>query len=114
MVGGVGIMNMMLASVAERTREIGLRLALGATESAVQAQFLVEAVMLCLFGGAAGVAASVAGSFALGRVLGWALSIPPQAILLALLFSVAVGVFFGFYPARRAARLDPIAALRRD
>jgi putative ABC transport system permease protein len=113
-VGGVGIMNMMLASVAERTREIGVRLAVGATGWAVQAQFLVEAVMLSLVGGVAGVVASAVGSFALGRVLGWALSIPAQAVLLALAFSVAVGVFFGFYPARRAAQLDPIVALRRD
>jgi putative ABC transport system permease protein len=113
-VGGVGIMNMMLASVAERTREIGVRLAVGATAWAVQAQFLVEAVMLSLLGGVAGVAASVLGSAALGGVLGWAVSIPAQAVLLALSFSVVVGVFFGFYPARRAAQLDPIAALRRD
>ena len=113
-VGGVGIMNMMLASVVERTREIGLRMALGATELAVQAQFLVESVMLCLWGGAVGVVASAAGSLALGRVLGWTVGIPVEAVLLALAFSVAVGVFFGFYPAWKAARLDPITALRRD
>jgi len=113
-VGGVGIMNMMLASVAERTREIGLRLALGATASAVQAQFLVEAVMLCLFGGAVGVVFSVAGALPLGRALGWAVSIPAQAVLPALGFSVATGIFFGFYPAHRAASLDPIGALRRE
>jgi putative ABC transport system permease protein len=113
-VGGVGIMNMMLASVVERTREIGLRMALGATERAVQAQFLVESVMLCLWGGSAGFAASAAGTRVLERVLGWALAIPAEALLLALGFSVAVGVFFGFYPAWKAARLDPITALRRD
>jgi putative ABC transport system permease protein len=113
-VGGVGIMNMMLASVAERTREIGLRLAIGATGAAVHAQFLVEAVMLSLLGGAVGVVASAVGSLALGRVLGWAVSIPAQAVVLALAFSVAVGVLFGFYPAWRAAKLDPITALRRD
>jgi putative ABC transport system permease protein len=113
-VGGVGIMNMMLASVVERTREIGLRMALGATERAVQAQFLVESVMLCLWGGAAGSVASAAGTRALEPVLGWALAIPAEALLLALGFSVAVGVFFGFYPAWKASRLDPITALRRD
>jgi putative ABC transport system permease protein len=113
-VGGVGIMNMMLASVVERTREIGLRLAVGATAWAVQAQFLVEAVVLSLCGGTAGVVASAVGSLALGGVLGWAVTVPAQAVLLAVAFSVAVGVVFGFYPARKAARLDPIAALRRD
>jgi putative ABC transport system permease protein len=113
-VGGIGIMNMMLASVVERTREIGLRKALGATERAVQAQFLVESVMLCLCGGVAGVAASAAGPLAMERILGWDVAIPVDAVLLALGFSVAVGVVFGFYPARKASRLDPITALRQD
>jgi putative ABC transport system permease protein len=113
-VGGVGIMNMMLASVIERTREIGLRMALGATERTVRAQFLVESVLLCLCGGVAGVAASAAGPLAMERVLGWDVAIPVEAVLLALGFSVAVGIFFGFYPAWRAARLDPITALRQD
>ncbi len=113
-VGGVGIMNVMLASVAERTREIGLRMALGATERAVQGQFLVESMILCLCGGIAGIAASAAGPLAMKRILGWDVAIPVEAVLLALGFSVTVGVFFGFYPAWRAARLDPIAALRQD
>jgi putative ABC transport system permease protein len=113
-VGGVGIMNMMLASVVERTREIGLRMAVGATERAVQAQFLVESVILCLCGGIAGVAASAAGPLAIKRVLGWDVAIPVDAVLLALAFSVIVGVFFGFYPAWKAARLDPISALQQD
>ncbi|HMI86912.1 MAG TPA: ABC transporter permease [Polyangiaceae bacterium] len=113
-VGGIGIMNMMLASVVERTREIGLRMALGATERAVQAQFLVESVMLCLCGGIAGVAASAAGPLAIERILGWDVAIPVDAVLLALGFSVAVGVFFGFYPAWKAARLDPITALQQE
>jgi len=113
-VGGIGIMNVMLASVVERTREIGLRMAVGATERAVQAQFLVESVMLCLCGGIAGVAASAAGPLAMERILGWDVAIPADAVLLALGFSVAVGVFFGFYPAWKAARLDPITALQQD
>ena len=113
-VGGVGIMNMMLASVVERTREIGLRMALGATERAVQVQFLVESVILCLCGGIAGVAASAAGPLAMERILGWDVAIPLDAVLLALGFSVVVGVFFGFYPAWKAARLDPITALQHD
>jgi putative ABC transport system permease protein len=114
LVGGVGVMNVMLASVAERTQEIGLRLAVGATPGAVQGQFLTEAVVLSLLGGLAGVLLSGVGSFALGRTLGWPLAIPPQAVGLAVAFSVAVGVVFGFYPAHRAAGLDPIEALRRD
>jgi ABC-type antimicrobial peptide transport system permease subunit len=113
-VGGVGIMNMMLASVAERTREIGLRLAVGATALAVQAQFLVEALVLTVAGGAAGVVAAAVGSVALRSILGWEVAIPLQAVMLAVAFSVAAGVVFGFYPAWKAARLDPITALRRD
>ena len=114
LVGGIGVMNVMIVSVAERTREIGLRLAVGATQRAVQAQFLGEAVLLSLFGGLLGVFLGVGSSFALGRVLQWSMSIPAQALLLAPAFSIAVGVFFGFYPALRAARLDPIAALRHE
>jgi putative ABC transport system permease protein len=114
LVGGVGVMNVMLASVAERTREIGVRLAVGATEVAVQAQFLIEAIVLSLFGGVSGMAVSVAGSFAIERTLGWPIVIPLQAFFLALGFSVGVGVVFGFYPAWRAAQLDPIEALRRE
>lgn len=114
LVGGVGVMNVMLASVAERTREIGVRLAVGATELAVQVQFLIEAVVLSLFGGLSGMAVSIGGSFAIERALGWQLVIPVQAFFLALGFSVGVGVVFGFYPAWRAAQLDPIDALRRE
>ena len=112
LVGGIGIMNVMLASVAQRISEIGLRLAVGATQAAVYLQFLGEAVMLSLFGGVLGVFFSVGGSFLIERMLGWSLSTPPQAAVLAVVFSVAVGVFFGFYPAWRAAQLDPIEALR--
>ena len=114
LVGGVGVMNVMLASVAERTREIGVRLAVGATDRAVWAQFLIEAVLLSMFGGLTGVAASIGGSFALERVLGWPIVIPAEALLPAIAFSAGVGVVFGFYPAWRAARLDPIEALRRE
>jgi putative ABC transport system permease protein len=114
LVGGIGVMNVMLVSVTERTREIGLRLAVGATEGAVQMQFLGESVMLTLFGGMLGVAFGAAGCFALGRILGWSMTVPAEALAVAPVFSVAVGIFFGFYPARRAARLDPIEALRHE
>ncbi len=114
LVGGIGVMNVMLASVAERTREIGLRLAVGAPSWAVQMQFLTEAVVVSVMGGILGVLASLTGSFALERLVGWPMPIPPEAIALAVAFSVAVGVLFGSYPAWRAARLDPVEALRRD
>jgi putative ABC transport system permease protein len=112
LVGGIGIMNVMLVSVTERTREIGIRMAVGATEEHVQLQFLGEAVILSLFGGVLGVAFGIVASYFLGRVLEWPMSIPPQAIVVAAAFASAVGVFFGFYPARKASRLDPIEALR--
>jgi len=114
LVGGIGIMNVMLVSVTQRTREIGLRLATGATERAVQLQFLGEAVMLCLFGGVFGVLLGVASSFLFGRVWEWPMSIPPQAMVVAPAFSIGIGVFFGFYPAWRASRLDPVVALRYE
>jgi putative ABC transport system permease protein len=114
LVGGIGVMNVMLVSVTERTREIGLRLAVGATGGWVQVQFLGEAVLLSMLGGAAGIALGIVASLVLGRVLDWRMSIPPQALVLAPLCSAAVGIFFGFYPARRAARLDPIEALRHE
>jgi putative ABC transport system permease protein len=114
LVGGIGVMNVMLASVTERTREIGLRLAVGASEWDVQMQFLVESVVLTLFGGLLGILVSMAGASAIGQLLGWPLTIPPQAIAVALLFSAGVGITFGFYPARTASRLDPIEALRSE
>jgi putative ABC transport system permease protein len=107
-------MNVMLASVAQRTSEIGLRLAIGASERAVQAQFLGEAVLLSLVGGLLGVALSTGGTVILGQLLEWPLEIPPEAIVLALFFAAGVGIFFGYYPARRAARLDPISALKHE
>ncbi len=112
LVGGIGIMNVMLVSVTERTREIGIRMAIGATEGNVQMQFLGEAVLLSLFGGLLGVILGVSGSYLLGKTLAWPMSIPPQAIAVAAFFATAVGIFFGFYPARKASRLDPIEALR--
>ncbi|MGW8266102.1 MAG: ABC transporter permease [Longimicrobiales bacterium] len=113
-VGGIGIMNIMLVSVTERTREIGLRLALGARGSDVLTQFLVEAVVMSLAGGVVGVALGFTGSEIVRAVTGWNTMISPQIVLLALGFAGGVGVFFGFYPARRAAALDPIEALRYE
>jgi putative ABC transport system permease protein len=114
LVGGIGIMNVMLASVSERTREIGVRLAVGATSGDVQNQFLGEAVILSLFGGLLGILLSFVGSFVIGQVLDWPLAVLPQALALAVAFSVSAGIIFGFYPARKAARLDPIVALRYE
>src|SRR5258706_15252773 len=114
LVGGIGIMNVMLVSVTERTREIGVRVAVGATEGAIRLQFLGESVLLSLVGGAAGVLAGIAGSLVVGRMLGWPMQMSPEAVLAAALFSIAVGVFFGYYPARKASLLDPIEALRYE
>src|SRR5437868_8852926 len=113
-VGGIGIMNIMLVSVTERTREIGIRMAIGATEGDVQQQFLIEAVVLSLVGGAIGIGLGIASSFLITQTLGWPVLVSTAAILAAVLFSMAVGVFFGFYPARKAARMDPIEALRYE
>jgi putative ABC transport system permease protein len=113
-VGGIGIMNVMLVSVTERTREIGVRVSVGATEEAIQLQFLAESVILSLVGGAAGMVLGVIGSFFVGQALSWPMEISAKAVLLAALFSVAVGVFFGYYPARKASLMDPIEALRYE
>ena len=114
LVGGIGIMNIMLVSVTERTREIGLRLAIGANESDVRMQFLGEATLLSLMGGALGVIIGVAGSITISSTLRWPTRIPMEALLVAVIFSAAVGVFFGFYPAYKASHLDPIEALRYE
>src|SRR5690242_43987 len=114
LVGGIGIMNIMLVSVTERTREIGLRLAIGANEGDVRMQFLGEATLLSLLGGALGVIIGVAGSLMISSTLRWPTRIPVQALVVAVLFSAAVGVFFGFYPAYKASHLDPIEALRYE
>ena len=113
-IGGIGIMNIMLVSVTERTREIGLRMALGARGRDILAQFLIEAVTLSIIGGAIGVALGAAATMATERVAGWQVSMTPGSIVLAVSFSVFVGVFFGFYPARRASQLLPIQALRYE
>jgi putative ABC transport system permease protein len=114
LVGGIGIMNIMLVSVTERTREIGIRMAIGATEDDVKRQFLVEAVVLSLIGGGIGILFGVGTSFVITNVLEWPVLISPLAIGIAVLFSMAVGVFFGYYPARKASQLDPIEALRYE
>jgi len=114
LVGGIGIMNIMLVSVTERTREIGVRLAVGATETDVQIQFLVEAIVLSLLGAAAGVLGGVFASHALTEMFAWPMAVSTETIFLAVLFSVATGIFFGYYPAQKAARLDPIEALRYE
>jgi putative ABC transport system permease protein len=114
LVGGIGIMNIMLVSVTERTREIGIRMAIGATEGDVQQQFLIEAVVLSLLGGAIGIFLGMTTSYLITQTLGWPVLVSPTAIVTAVLFSMAVGIFFGFYPARKAAGLDPIEALRYE
>ncbi len=111
-VGGISIMNIMLVSVTERTREIGLRLAIGARRRDIRRQFMAEAVVLCLIGGLLGILLGVAGATLLAKLAGWAVFIGPEAVAAAVLFAAAVGVFFGYYPALKASRLDPIEALR--
>ncbi|MGB2817062.1 MAG: ABC transporter permease [Burkholderiaceae bacterium] len=114
LVGGIGIMNIMLVSVTERTREIGLRMAVGARGKDILKQFLAEAITLSMIGGALGILLGVAASFAVGEFANWRTDITPQAIILAVGFAAGIGVFFGFYPARKASRLLPIEALRYE
>jgi putative ABC transport system permease protein len=114
LVGGIGIMNIMLVSVTERTREIGIRMAIGAKGKDILTQFLVEALTLSIAGGVIGVLLGVGASRILAWKAKWNIALPPESILLAFLFSAAIGVFFGFYPARKASRLDPIEALRYE
>ena len=114
LVGGIGIMNIMLVSVTERTHEIGIRMAIGARGSDVLTQFLVESVVMSILGGAIGIGVGYAGAAALARFTGWTTAIAPETILIALTFSAGVGIFFGFYPARKAAALNPIEALRYE
>ena len=114
LVGGIGIMNIMLVSVTERTREIGIRMAIGARSSAVRSQFLIESIVLSLTGGTIGILLGVGLSLAIPAMLGWPTLVSMMAIVGSVIFSVAVGVFFGYYPARKAAALDPIEALRYE
>jgi putative ABC transport system permease protein len=114
LVGGIGIMNIMLVSVTQRTREIGIRLAVGASEQDIQWQFLGEAIVMSLIGGALGVLAGIGGSYLLKTTLNWEMLISPQIMAIAGLFSAAVGIFFGYYPAQKAAQLDPIEGLRYE
>jgi ABC-type antimicrobial peptide transport system permease subunit len=114
LVGGIGIMNILLVSVTERTREIGLRMAIGARRLHVLLQFLAEAVFLSVSGGIAGILMGVAFSAGISRLIGWPAPISPMAIGGGFLFAAAVGIFFGYYPARKAAHLDPITALRYE
>jgi putative ABC transport system permease protein len=113
-VGGIGIMNIMLVSVTERTREIGVRMALGATRGNIQLQFLIEALVLCVAGGVMGILIGTGTAVALARFLQWNTLISPFSVAVAFVFSGAVGLFFGIWPARRAARLDPVVALRYE
>jgi ABC-type antimicrobial peptide transport system, permease component len=114
LVGGIGIMNIMLVSVTERTREIGLRLAVGARQRDIRLQFVVEALLLATLGGVLGVLGGIATATAIARGLGWPTLVSAEAIVSALLVSAAVGIFFGWYPAGKAARLNPIDALRHE
>jgi len=111
-VGGIGIMNIMLVSVTERTREIGLRMAVGARTRDILGQFLVEAVTLSLIGGLVGIAIGVTAAIGIAEIAGWRIVLSPESVMLAVAFAFAIGVFFGFYPARKAARLNPVEALR--
>ncbi len=113
-VGGIGIMNIMLVSVTERTREIGVRMALGATRFNILLQFLIESMVLCMLGGIAGVLLGWGLAVLLSRTAGWAVYVSPESVVLAFVFSLGVGLFFGIMPARRAANLDPIEALRYE
>jgi putative ABC transport system permease protein len=114
LIGGIGIMNIMLVSVTERTREIGLRMAVGARGRDILTQFLVEAVTLSVIGGVIGIALGLGGSEAINYYFGWRTLVSIDAIAMAFGFAATIGIFFGFYPARKAARLDPIDALRYE
>jgi len=113
-VGGIGVMNIMLVSVTERTREIGIRKALGARRKDVLMQFLIEAVTICLFGGAIGMLLGMGAAYAIAMIANWPPVVSWITVLVAFVFSAMVGIFFGIYPANKAAKLDPIDALRYE
>src|SRR5262249_52442004 len=114
LVGGIGIMNIMLVSVTERTREIGIRMAVGATPGNVLIQFLIEGVVLAMVGGVIGITLGMVGAFGMAKLIGWPLVISPSIVLITFAIAGGVGVFFGFYPAHKASQLDPIEALRYE
>ena len=114
LVGGIGIMNIMLVSVTERTREIGIRKAIGARYYQIMAQFVIEAMVLSLTGGVVGILVGVGGAYLVGYFAKWTTEVTPLSVVLSFIVSIAIGLFFGIYPARQAAKLDPIAALRAD
>jgi putative ABC transport system permease protein len=114
LVGGISIMNIMLVSVTERTREIGLRLAVGARRRDIRNQFLTEAVTLCILGGCPGLVLGAGAAGAVANLAGWPIFLGIDAVMLAVLFATGIGIFFGYYPARKAARLEPIDALRAE
>jgi putative ABC transport system permease protein len=113
-VGGIGIMNIMLVSVTERTREIGIRMAIGARQRDVLLQFLLEALMICIVGGLVGIAIGIAGALAVGKLMQIEVAFSASVMLIAFAVSAATGIFFGFWPARRAASLRPVEALRYE
>ncbi|MFL5124185.1 MAG: ABC transporter permease, partial [Microvirga sp.] len=114
LVGGGGVMNIMLVSVTERTREIGLRLAVGARRRDIRNQFLTEAVTLCVLGGLIGLVVGTGAAWAVAKLAGWPIFLGTDAILFAVFFAASIGIFFGYYPARKAARLEPVEALRSE
>ena len=114
LVGGIGIMNIMLVAVSERTREIGIRMAIGARPSHVRVQFLSESIVLCLVGGILGLLVGVGISWAIAQLVGWPTIVSLDSVAISMLFSASIGIFFGYYPAHKAAALDPIEALRYE
>ena len=114
LVGGIGIMNIMLVAVSERTREIGIRMAIGARPNHVRIQFLAESIALCTMGGIIGLLIGLGTSYGIAQFLGWSTIVSLDSIILSIVFSAGIGIFFGYYPAHKAAGLDPIEALRYE